>query len=266
MNTASPLIICVQDRSAAVTDLTAASTAVQSTPILFLHGWGVSSQLMLPIAERMRAFGFRAIVPDFPGFGASEAPLTAWSVHDYAKWVLSLLDTLQVERAHVFAHSFGGRISLILGSQFAHRIDKIALTGAAGVPSRKSPISQARLTLYKSARDGLKKIGAGRVAARLSHWYNGRYASSDYHAASGVMRETFLKVLNEDLRPAAASVSRPTLLFWGDQDQETPLWQGKVLENLIPDSGLIVYENADHYGYLRHQVEVCRTLDHFLRN
>lgn len=235
-------------------------------PILFLHGWGVSSELMLPIAERMATLGYRCIVPDLPGFGASQPPLVGWSVQDYADWTNALLDGLAIPRVNLFAHSFGGRISLLLGSCCAERIDKIALTGAAGVPPRRSFSASARLTLYKSLREGLNRIGAAHLACRLAAWYSRRYGSADYLSASGVLRDTFLKVVNEDLRPFAAQISRPTLLFWGEQDQDTPLWQGQALERLIPDSGLIVYPGADHYGYLRHQVEITRTLDHFYRH
>lgn len=259
--------ILISGQGAAVVQLDASpSVLAQPIPILFLHGWGTSSELMTPIADRMTSLGFSAVVPDFPGFGQSDPPYAGWSVHDYTKWTITLLDTLKLSRVHLFAHSFGGRISLLLGSQYADRIDKIALTGAAGIPSKKSQSSQLRLSAYKGIRSGLQRFGASDLAADLSGWYNKRYGSADLQASNGVMRETFLKVVNEDLSPFATKVSRPTLLFWGDKDQDTPLWQGQTLEKLIPDAGLIVYEGGDHYAYLRRQVEIARTLDHFYRN
>lgn len=261
------LHITVSGQDTALVRLDASPTAPpHSTPILVLHGWGTSLELMTPIADRMAALGYQSIVPDFPGFGKSAPPPIGWSVHDYTKWTNNLLDTLNLPRVHLFAHSFGGRISLLLGSQHADRIDKIALTGAAGIPSKKSQSSQMRLSAYKGIRSSLQRIGASSLAADLSTWYNKRYGSADLQASSGVMRETFLKVVNEDLSPFAAKVSRPTLLFWGDQDEGTPLWQGQTLEKLIPDAGLIVYKGGDHYAYLQHQVEIARTLDHFYRN
>jgi len=59
-----------------------------------------------------------------------------------------------------------------------------------------------------------------------------------------VLRETLVKVVNEDLLPYAARVSRPTLLFWGDQDHDTPIAQGQLLEKTIPDAGLVVFDGA----------------------
>ncbi len=251
----------------AVTHVTATlPTAPPQAPILYLHGWGVSSELMLPIAERMAKLGYPGIVPDFPGFGRSAVPPMGWSVHDYAQWVVALLDCLGTPTVNIFAHSFGARISLVLGAQQATHISKLALTGAAGIPPKRTGTPSLRLSLYKAVRAGLRSIGAGSLANRLAAWYSQRYGSADYLLTSGVMRETFLKVVNEDLTPFAKLVSRPTLLLWGEGDQDTPLWQGQLLEQLIPDAGLIIYKNGDHYAYLHHQNEVARTLDHFFKN
>lgn len=138
----------------------------------------------------------------------------------------------------------------MLGAQQNAHIGKLALTGAAGIPPKRTGTPSFRLNLYKTIREGLRGIGAGTLANRLAAWYSQRYGSADYLLTSGVMRETFLKVVNEDLTPFAQQVSRPTLLLWGEGDQDTPLWQGQLLEQLIPDAGLIIYKNGDHYAHI----------------
>ena len=76
-------------------------------------------------------------------------------------------------------------------------------------------------------------------------------ASTDYQNASPVMRQTLIKVVNEDLLGLRAARLCPTILIWGDADQaETPLWMGRTLEATIPDAALIVHEGAGHYAYL----------------
>ena len=79
------------------------------------------------------------------------------------------------------------------------------------------------------------------------------------------MRETFVKVVNEDLLPYAARVQPSTLLLWGDQDQDTPLSQGQLLEKTIPDAGLVVWEGAGHYSYLDRLPDTVRVIDHFFK-
>ena len=232
-------------------------------PVVLLHGWGASAALMKPVMERLKRSGHPTIAPDFPGFGDSEAPETAWTVFDYANWTADFLDTLNLSRVNLIGHSFGGRISLILGADYADRVHRIVLVDAAGVPPRRSLWSRTRLAVYKSVRGLLRRVGAGGYADRLAAWYGKRYGSADYQNTSGVMRQTFIHVVNQDLRDHAARVSAPTLLIWGDGDQDTPLWQAKILESLIPDAGLVVLEGAGHYSYLDRLNEFVQITEHF---
>jgi len=234
----------------------------QGTPIVALHGWGANADLIAPLAARLSAQDFRVFVPDLPGFGQTEPPPDAWDVHDYTNFVIQYMDALEIERAHFFGHSFGGRLSLVLGADCAERVDKIVLANSAGVPPRRSPRGNMRLNIYKSIRDTLYRIGARGLADSLRDWYVNRYGSADYKSA-GVLRETFVKVVNEDLLPYAARIKASTLLIWGVKDEDTPLWQGQTLEQTIPDAGLIVYEDAGHYSYLDRLNDTTRTIVYF---
>lgn len=238
---------------------------VDGPPVLLLHGWGANLKLMLPLAQRLAPLGYRVFVPDLPGFGQSEPPPHGWSVHDYANIVLAYLEHLALDRVYLVGHSFGGRIGLVLGAERPERLLKMALIDSAGVRTSPSVQSQFRLKTYRLALNALKAIGLRSQAEHLRDWYGSRYGSSDYKAASGIMRETFVKVVNEDLLPYAARVQPPTLLFWGDQDEDTPLWQGQLLEKTIPDAGLVVWEGAGHYSYLDRLADSARVIDHFFK-
>jgi pimeloyl-ACP methyl ester carboxylesterase len=233
-------------------------------PVLMLHGWGANIDLLLPLATRLAPLGYRVYMLDLPGFGGSAAPETAWRVYDYANFVLAYLNQHGLERVHLFGHSFGGRLGLILGAEHPERILRMALADSAGVLPKKTFQQRARLATYKFIRDGLATIGMKRLSESLRTWYNGRYGSADFQSA-GVLRETFVRVVNEDLLPYAARVNVPTLLFWGDKDEDTPLWQGQLLEKTIPDAGLIVFEGAGHYSYLEKVTDTVRVLDHFFK-
>ncbi len=229
-------------------------------PVLMLHGWGANIGLVWPLAKRLIPIGYRVYIPDLPGFGQSHPPPAAWTVHDYARFVLAYADYHNLEQFHLFGHSFGGRLGLVLGAEHGHRITRMALADCAGIRQNPSIMRRIRLTTYKGIRDGLKAIGMSRLSERLREGYNRRYGSADFQSASGVMRETFVKVVNEDLRDYAARVQPPTLLLWGDQDTETPLWQGQLLEQLIPDAGLVVMPGG-HYSYLENQEQAARVID-----
>ncbi|MCB9452117.1 MAG: alpha/beta hydrolase [Anaerolineaceae bacterium] len=239
--------------------------AGEGDPVLLLHGWGATSVLVWPLAEKLAGRGFRVYVPDLPGFGKTEAPPIAWSVFDYANFVLAFMDAQDIQQAHFFGHSFGGRLGLILGAEHPERFQKMALADSAGVRPIPSKTSQFRLKTYKSIRNGLQAMGMTALAELLRRWYNRRYGSADFQAVSGVMRETFVNVVNQDLLAYAARVQPPTLLLWGEKDVDTPLSQAKLLEKTIPDAGLVVFDGAGHYSYIERLADTARILDHFFR-
>lgn len=234
-------------------------------PIVMLHGWGANVDLLRPLAERLAALGYTVHALDLPGFGQTPPPPTAWSVYDYADFVLAYMDVLGITTAHLFGHSFGGRLSLILGAKHAERFGKIVLADSAGVKPQTPLLLRLRTSAYKTLRGGLKRVGLSGLANSLAAWYGKRYGSADYQAASGVMRETFVKVVNEDLLPLAAQVKPSTLLLWGEHDADTPLSQGKLLEKTIPDAGLVVLEGAGHYSYLDRLPDAVRIMDYFFQ-
>ncbi|MBI1279453.1 MAG: alpha/beta fold hydrolase [Anaerolineaceae bacterium] len=234
-------------------------------PVIMLHGWGANLGLVTPLAEKLAPYGFQCFVPDMPGFGETSAPDAAWSVHDYVKWVIAYLDAHQLDKVYLFGHSFGGRLGLVLGAEYGDRIIKMALADAAGVRPKSSTSGQWRLKTYRLVLNTLKTVGLKPQAEHLRNWYSERYGSADYKAAKGKMRDTFVKVVNEDLLPFAERVKPSTLLFWGDQDQDTPVEQARILEKTIPDAGLVVWEGAGHYSYLERAADTARVMDHFFK-
>jgi pimeloyl-ACP methyl ester carboxylesterase len=239
--------------------------AGEGTPVLMLHGWGAHSGLVCPLAERMIPLGYRVYVPDLPGFGESALPPTAWSVHEYAAFVVKYMDAHSLDKVFLFGHSFGGRLGLVLGAEYTERIFKMVLADAAGVRSKPSTSAQFRLNTYKFVRDGLSTIGMKGLSNRLRDWYVRRYSSADYKAA-GALRETFVRVVNEDLLPYAERVKVSTLLLWGEKDTDTPLWQGQMLEKNIPDAGLVIFPRAGHYSYLDETDRTVKVMDYFFKN
>ncbi|MGA8633864.1 MAG: alpha/beta hydrolase [Candidatus Dormiibacterota bacterium] len=234
-------------------------------PLLLLHGWGVSSELFAPILDALEP-GRRLIVPDLPGFGATPEPGSAWSVHDYAAWCVALLDRLGIGTIDLIGHSNGGRIGIVMAATYPGRVGRMVLVGSAGIRPRQTLRSVARVRSYKllraAERSGAWPAALRRAAARRAD----QRGSADYRAVSGVMRGTLVRVVNEDLRSLLPQLHLPVLLIWGEHDTETPLDDGRLMEQLIPDAGLVVFEGAGHYAYLEQPARFCRIVEVFLRD
>jgi pimeloyl-ACP methyl ester carboxylesterase len=231
-------------------------------PLLLLHGWGATKELMLPVAERLPAR--RAVVPDLPGFGGTGAPPAAWGPDEYATWVLALLDRLGVATADVVGHSFGGRIAIALTAAHPQRVRRLVLTDSAGIRPRHGPRHLWRVRTFKLLRAAAAwrwlPGGLRREAERRAQ----RRGSADYRAATGTVRASMVRHVNADLRPQLARITRPTLLIWGDRDEDTPPADGRTMERLIPDAGLVLFEGAGHFAYAEQVDRFCRVVDVFL--
>lgn len=235
------------------------------TPILLLHGWGASIQAMWAVALRLANEGFCVHAVDFPGFGETDLPPEAWTVPQYAAWTIQYMDTAQLDKVNLIGHSFGGRVSLVLGAEYPERVDKIVLSNSAGVIL--PPL--LRLRFYYLWRGTLMNIlslpGLGSVKEKVKTSLRQRYGSTDYLNA-GELVDTFRLVIGQDLRDYAKRIQAPTLLFWGDQDEETPLEIGQILEETIPDAALILFEGAGHYAYLDNLGQFIRVVGHFFNH
>jgi pimeloyl-ACP methyl ester carboxylesterase len=208
---------------------------------------------------------FALIAPDLPGFGQTPPPPVAWSVSDYTTWLVHVLDGLAIQRAHIVGHSFGGRIAIKLASACPERVEKLVLTDSAGIRPRRTLQYCFRVRTFKTIRwISHAAIAPGPVRT----WAATRVAtsgSSDYQQASGTVRASFVRIVNEDLQSHLPRIQAPTLLVWGEHDTDTPPADGKLMERLIPDAGLVIFEGAGHYAYLEQSARFCRILETFFR-
>ena len=88
--------------------------------------------------------------------------------------------------------------------------------------------------------------------------------SEDYRNASEVMKKTLVNLVNLDLTPLMPQVKQSTLLIWGENDTATPLRDGQIMEQKLPDSGLAVIKNAGHFPFLENWAQFSAVLDAFL--
>ena len=228
--------------------------------ILLLHGWGGEAASFQPLSEWL-AHSHKVYTLDLPGFGKSQMPPTAWDTSDYARFVIAFLEKFCIPKVHLIGHSFGGRISIILSAEHPEKVDKLILVNSAGI---KPP----RTTKYY-LRVGMAKVGkllrqCGASGVRLANALAARAGSKDYQEA-GEMRATLVKVVNQDLRSLLPQISASTLLIWGENDKDTPVSFGKIMEKEIPDAGLVVLKAAGHFSYLDQFSQFCRIVASFLK-
>ena len=176
---------------------------------------------------------------DFPGFGQSAPLKEAFSVFDYAEWTKEALGLLGVVRPHVVAHSFGCRVAVKMAKGDGQVFDKMLLTGPAGV-------------ILKRGFGYKLKVKAYRLVKKFAPNYAEKhFGSTEYRSLPPVMRESYKKIVNEDLRADAREISNEVLMVVGEEDKTTPIEEAEAYLVCL-ENGWIKRMEGGHFAFAEH--------------
>ena len=215
--------------------------------LVLLHGWQGNSTNFQNLTNLKSKFSTLEI--DFPPFGKSKEP-KGWNVFSYANMVISLCEHLKIKNAHFLGHSFGGRICILVGIIKPELISKIVLVDGAGMKTKR----KASFYLKKTRYTMLKILGRD----------TSNIGSSDYLALSPEMRKTFSSIVSTTLEEYACKLKQETLIVFGENDKETPVYMAKKLNKCIKNSSLYIMKNCGHFCFLEKPYEFCKVVFKFL--
>ncbi len=202
---------------------------------MLLHGYLSSKEAFAAQIAYFSRF-FRVTAFDFLGFGKS-APLTeGFSVGDYAAWTREVLALLGVEKPHVIAHSFGCRVAVKTASESPEIFDKIILTGAAGIIANRGFSYRVKVKAYRLVK---------RIFPRFAER---KFGSAEYRSLSPIMKESYKKIVNEDLRGCAEKIENSTLIIHGKEDKTTPISEAKIYLRAL-QRGRLKEMDGGHFAF-----------------
>ena len=208
--------------------------------VLGLHGW----------ARRARDFdrvfaGLDAAALDLPGFGASPPPPDAWGSPDYATAVAEVIEELAQPTMPlvVVGHSFGGRVAVHLAAARPDLVRAVVLTG---VPLLRPPGAASRRPPALAFRVGRALHRAGLVREPQMERLRQRYGSRDYAAATGVMRDILVRVVNESYEAPLRAITCPVEMAWGELDDVAPLAVAEAAAALCATATVTCCPGAGH--------------------
>lgn len=233
-------------------------------PVLILHGWGASIEAVRPIVDHIVRLGYEAVAVDLPGFGKSGEPDAPWGVEEYGAFVRGFMEEAGILGCDCIGHSHGGRIILYLASQDKTLFKRLVLVDAAGVRSKRGIKYHCKVYAYKLMKR-LARIKLFDRAFGLSQKQKNA-GSADYRAASGVMRQTLVRLVNTDLSDRLERVENETLLIWGENDTATPLYMGELMQKRMKNAGLAVIPDAGHFSYADDYPRFCAILSAYFKD
>jgi pimeloyl-ACP methyl ester carboxylesterase len=216
----------------------------QGKMVLLVHGWGQGSKDLQVVYEGLKS-DYQVVSLDLPGFGESEPPKQAWDMDNYVQTIEDFLTKLNLTNVYAaIGHSNGGAILIRAVSTKKISLDKLILIASAGI--RDS---------HQTRRVVLKIIAkVGNVA---TFWLPSRYrqalrlnlygvAGSDEHVLPE-LKETFRKIVKQDVKNDASKVDVNTLIINADGDKAIPVSDGQEYNRLIKNSRLAIVNNAGHF-------------------
>lgn len=238
--------------------------------IFLLHGWGSNLNLFSNLADEISS-KYTVVSMDFPGFGKSEEPKSAWDISAYTDYTVDFIRHFSCERVILLGHSFGGRVIIKMSARddLPFIIEKTILVDSAGILPKKTLKQKLKTRAYKIGKCVFNFAPVKKMFPNAIESHKKKFGSSDYINASEIMRNVLVKTVNEDLEPLLKNIKAPTLLIWGENDTATPLADGQRMEKAIAatgtDVGLVVLKGAGHYSFIDQQYAFFSVVKSFLK-
>jgi pimeloyl-ACP methyl ester carboxylesterase len=209
---------------------------------------------------------------DLPGFGLSTLP-RAYGLVDYVEEIRifikkEILDPARMTKKVVLiGHSFGGQVGIKFALLHPEMLSGLVLVDAAGV--RNNSFSMlTKIAVSQAGKSLLMKSPLADYAQSIRRKYYRLLGMTDrdYYATpdSGFLKETLGLIMRDDLTSEFNKINLPTLLFWGEKDEATPLKWGEILHSSVSGSKLVVVPGAGHFSYLDDQERFVREINLFI--
>ncbi|HOJ64276.1 MAG TPA: alpha/beta hydrolase [Spirochaetota bacterium] len=214
--------------------------------ILFMHGWGADKYNLMSIYKPLMD-NYRIISVDLPGFGNSSRPEISIGSEEYCEIIYKFLVALNIKKINIVAHSFGGKLAILLAVNYSNFVEKLVLIDSSGIRAKRGFLWYIRVFSFKFLKFLYKNIFKN---DRLLESLKNRFGSDDYKNA-GKMRDILVKTVNEDFSHILDKIKCPVFLYWGEKDRDTPLWMARKMQKKINDCGMFIVKNGGHYSFLQ---------------
>jgi pimeloyl-ACP methyl ester carboxylesterase len=257
------------------------AVAGAGSPVILLHGFGgqiwVWEKQVSALSRHHRLY-----IPDLLGYGYSDRPKVDYTPAFFIDSIRQLLDHLGLQRASLIGNSMGGGIAWAFALTHPARVEKLVLIDSVP-PDALSAVRNPSFRWFLAIRNvpilpylAVSLHTRGMLRATLKEMVfddrlitdavvERQYKIDRIEGAARVMTATVRRV--EEVRRYAndlSTLSTPTLIIWGDQDEVFPLPVGQALHASIKGSELLVIKGSGHMPMWEHPVETNRAILEFL--
>ncbi len=242
-------------------------------PLVLLHAFLCNRSMWAhQISALTHTHQYRVILPDFRGFGESDAPEGPYPMERLAEDTAALLDALHIEACILGGLSMGGYVAFAFYRQFARRVQALILADTR--PQADTPEARA---IREELAERTEREGSAPVVAYYLPKLLTPQTLSDPTGTSarlramleaapptgivGALRGMAGRPDSTDLLP---QIRCPTLLLFGEQDTLTPPTEAQFMAERIPNTQVVTIPQAAHLANMEQPETFNQALIGFL--
>ena len=220
----------------------------QSTPIVFVHGVGLTYEIWQPQLDFFNDYSNLSY--DILGHGKSPLTKQNISFNDFSDQLIELINELKIEKIHLVGFSIGSLIARNFATKFNDRLQSLILLGSIYKRSE-----QQQKIVNERFNQAKKELKLSKQA--LKRWFTDRYLENNpktYEKISTILSSNnmvnFLKVYelfvnhknDEDFKKIKAN----TLIMTGEFDTGSTIEMSQELNKVIENSELKIIKDGKH--------------------
>jgi non-heme chloroperoxidase len=232
-------------------------------PVVFSHGWPLSSDAWDEQLMFLASQGYRAIAHDRRGHGRSSQPWNGNELDTYADDLAALTETLDLKNAvHVGHSTGGGEVARYIGRHGTKRVAKAVLVGAipplmlktaanpGGLPidvfdGIRAGVANDRSQFYKDL--SIPFYGANRPGSKVSQGQRDQFWLQSMQVGIKAAYDCIKAFSETDLTEDLKRIDVPTLFIHGDDDQIVPIGASALIASkIVKGATLKIYPRAPH--------------------
>lgn len=233
----------------------------QGEPLVLLSGQAQDHSVWHTNLPYLSAH-FQVILLDYRGTGASDKPKTpAYSLPGFAADVVRVLQHLNLNQAHIYGLSMGGRVAQLLGIHYSTYVKSLIL--GATTPGKQGIARDAQANTWLQSGD-INNIAALMYSADFAQAHPKLLIPCPTPAYA--RRLHYLASEAHDVFNALKQITAPTLILHGTEDRINPTANAYLMAEQIANAQLCLLEKAQH-GYIDEYAEQsCYYLVKFIQN
>jgi pimeloyl-ACP methyl ester carboxylesterase len=207
-------------------------------PVFILHGALGSALQLDSVREALQRSGMNVYSMNFSGHGG-ETFQSEFGIEQFATDVLRELDKHKLSMVNVFGYSMGGYVALWLAHKHPHRIGKVSTLGTKFDWS------------VESASREVKKLNPEKIVEKIPAFariLESRHAPNDWKELMQKTADMMMSLGKDPLltREILKSISHPTLICLGDQDDMADKQYSEEVAGLLRNGKFMLLDNTPH--------------------